>query len=202
MPDIAPEFAGQVVWRAETARPAGLTRTQVYVSSDKCVVGIVPLSEDTSYIYIGQESFDDSHRDEATLDLQMRDLLAGFGGTVAELAPTIDHPAKVSCRPVHRMLVPAPWHRGRVVIIGDAAHVHSPSLAQGAAMGIEDAIVLGDEVSRNGKDIAAALEAFNLRRYPRAAAVVDASTRLSGAASDAELAQIRKDILTFLAEPI
>lgn len=202
MPDIEPEFAHQVVWRAETPRPAGLTRTQVYVSSDQCVVGIVPLSDEMSYVYIGQESFDGSHRDDATLDAQMRDLLAGFGGMVAELAPTIDHPSKVSCRPVHRMLVPAPWHRGRVVIIGDAAHVHSPSLAQGAAMAIEDAIVLGDEVGRNGKDIAGALEAFNRRRYPRAAAVVDASTRLSGAASDAELAQIRKDTLTLLAEPI
>jgi 2-polyprenyl-6-methoxyphenol hydroxylase-like FAD-dependent oxidoreductase len=202
-PDITPELARQIVWRAETPRPPELTRTQVYVNnSEKCVVGIVPLSDDTSYIYIGQESDDDSYRDDSTLDVQMRDLLGGFGGMVERLAPTIDHPGKVSCRPVNRMLVPAPWHRGRVVIIGDAAHVHSPSLAQGAAMGIEDAIVLAEEVSKNPEDIAAALEAFNERRYARVAAVVDASTRLGGEASDAELAEIRKGILTLLAQPI
>lgn len=201
MPDVRPEFAHQVVWRAETPRPAGLTRTHVYVGKE-CAAGIVPLSEDTSYIYIGQGAADDSRRDEDTLHLQMRDLLGEFGGLVEELAPTIDCPEKVSYRPVHRMLVPAPWHRGRVVIIGDAAHVHSPSLAQGAAMGIEDAIVLAEEVSKTPGDIPAALRKFNERRYPRAAAVVDASTRLSAAASEAELAEARRGILELLAQPI
>ena len=202
MPDIRPEFAHQVVWRAETPRPAGLTRTNVFVGKGQSVVGIVPLSDDTSYIYIGQETDDESRRNEETLDLQMRELLGGFGGLVEELVPTIDRPEKVSYRPVHRMLVPAPWHRGRVVIIGDAAHVHSPSLAQGAAMGIEDAIVLADEVSKAPDDIPAALERFNERRYPRAAAVVNASTRLSAAASEAEVAETRRGILELLAQPI
>ena len=39
-------------------------------------------------------------------------------------------------------IVEAPWNRGRVVIIGDAAHSCPPTIAQGAAQGLEDALVL------------------------------------------------------------
>lgn len=203
MPDIKPKFANALVWRAEMPRPEGLTRTHVFVSGRQCVVGIVPLSDETAYMYIGEDSDDDSYRDEKTLHHQMRDLLKGFGGMVAELAPNIDSPEKVNCRPVQLMLVPEPWHRGRVVIIGDAAHVHAPSIAQGAAMGIEDAIVLAEEIgSRTDGDIETALQAFNDRRYPRTKAVVEASTALAGATSEEALAQIRQDILKLLAEPI
>ena len=39
-------------------------------------------------------------------------------------------------------IVDAPWNRGRAVIIGDAAHSCPPTIAQGAAQGLEDALVL------------------------------------------------------------
>ena len=45
-------------------------------------------------------------------------------------------------RPVENVLVPPPWHRGRMVLIGDAAHATSPHCGQGAAQAIEDGIVL------------------------------------------------------------
>jgi 2-polyprenyl-6-methoxyphenol hydroxylase-like FAD-dependent oxidoreductase len=35
------------------------------------------------------------------------------------------------------------WQRGRVVLVGDAAHATSPSSGQGASMAIDDAVVLG-----------------------------------------------------------
>lgn len=38
----------------------------------------------------------------------------------------------------------SPWHKGRVVLLGDAAHAVVPFLAQGAAMAIEDAALLGE----------------------------------------------------------
>ncbi|GAA3039207.1 NAD(P)/FAD-dependent oxidoreductase [Streptosporangium longisporum] len=42
----------------------------------------------------------------------------------------------------HQMRAPKTWHRGRAVLIGDAAHVTSPSSGQGAAMAVEDAVEL------------------------------------------------------------
>lgn len=37
-----------------------------------------------------------------------------------------------------------PWYRGRVLLIGDAAHATTPHLAMGAWIAIEDAVVLGE----------------------------------------------------------
>ena len=48
-------------------------------------------------------------------------------------------------------MVPAPWNRGRVVLIGDAAHACPPTLAQGGAQALEDAAVLSELLlSRDG----------------------------------------------------
>ena len=40
-----------------------------------------------------------------------------------------------------------PWHKGRVVLLGDAVHATTPHLGQGAGMAIEDSIVLADELA-------------------------------------------------------
>jgi FAD-dependent urate hydroxylase len=58
------------------------------------------------------------------------------------------------------------WVKGRVVLIGDAAHATSPNMAQGAAMAMEDALVLA-EVLASGQPVAACLAAFEARRAPR-----------------------------------
>jgi salicylate hydroxylase len=59
-----------------------------------------------------------------------------------------------------------PWARGRTVLIGDAAHAMVPFLAQGAAMAIEDAVVLADHLA--GADGAeAALAAYVRSRRER-----------------------------------
>lgn len=61
---------------------------------------------------------------------------------------------------------PPTWGKGRVVLIGDAAHAMAPTFALGGAMGIEDAVVLADEISKTG-DIDLALSRFRARRDPR-----------------------------------
>jgi FAD-dependent urate hydroxylase len=56
--------------------------------------------------------------------------------------------------------------RDHVVLIGDAAHATSPNMAQGAAMALEDALVLADCL-RDIRAIPDALAAFQARRRPR-----------------------------------
>ena len=58
------------------------------------------------------------------------------------------------------------WVRDRVVLIGDAAHATSPNMAQGAAMALEDALVLAAAL-RETAAIPAALAAFESARRPR-----------------------------------
>jgi salicylate hydroxylase len=63
------------------------------------------------------------------------------------------------------------WTRGRVTLLGDAAHPTMPTLAQGANMAIEDGYVLARSLVRHADDIDAALAAYVAERQPRTARV-------------------------------
>lgn len=63
------------------------------------------------------------------------------------------------------------WSRGRVTLLGDAAHPMLPFLSQGAAMGIEDAYVLARALARDSGDVSAALLAYEGERIPRTSRV-------------------------------
>jgi 2-polyprenyl-6-methoxyphenol hydroxylase-like FAD-dependent oxidoreductase len=56
--------------------------------------------------------------------------------------------ANIDHRPLGNLLVPLPWNRGRVVLIGDAVAATTPHLASGAGIGIESGIVLAEELGR------------------------------------------------------
>jgi salicylate hydroxylase len=62
------------------------------------------------------------------------------------------------------------WHKGRAVMIGDAAHAMTPHAAQGGAMAIEDAAVLAVCLQKQAT-IEAAFAAFEATRQPRIAQV-------------------------------
>jgi salicylate hydroxylase len=72
---------------------------------------------------------------------------------------------------------PSAWGRGPVTLLGDAAHPMLPFLAQGAAMAIEDASILGRELARSPGDPIAALRDYEAARRARTARVQRASRR-------------------------
>lgn len=84
------------------------------------------------------------------------------------------------------------WGRGRVTLLGDAAHPTTPNLGQGACLAIEDAIVLAD-VLRGASDLASGLREYEARRRARTAAVVRRSRRLGamGQLGSAVLCRVR-----------
>jgi salicylate hydroxylase len=61
------------------------------------------------------------------------------------------------------------WHKGRVVLLGDAAHAPLQSLAQGAAMAIEDGLCLGEAIHGAKGDYSAAFSNFETVRLLRTA---------------------------------
>jgi 3-hydroxybenzoate 6-monooxygenase len=63
------------------------------------------------------------------------------------------------------------WHRGRIVLLGDAAHAPLQSLAQGAGMAIEDGLCLGELIAGAEGDYPAAFRGFETARLLRTARV-------------------------------
>ncbi len=59
------------------------------------------------------------------------------------------------------------WSKGRVTLIGDAAHPMLQYLAQGACMATEDAVCLASKVAEHGNDLPAAFRAYQAARYLR-----------------------------------
>jgi 2-polyprenyl-6-methoxyphenol hydroxylase-like FAD-dependent oxidoreductase len=172
-----PEYTGQIVWRYNVPRPEGLETLDMFVGSNG-KAGFVPLAPDLMYIlYIEAVPADEVKMPDDRLAEIFRERLAEFGGPVAEVRDAyITDPAKVVVRPVESLLLPPPWHRGRVVLIGDAAHATSPHVGQGGAMAIEDAIVLAEEVT--GGDLEEALGRFVERRYPRCREIWEISRQI------------------------
>jgi salicylate hydroxylase len=88
------------------------------------------------------------------------------------------------------------WSRGRVTLLGDAAHPTLQYLAQGAQMAIEDAVVLAEKVGASGGDLEAAFLAYQDARMNRSARVV-LSSRFFGEVfhADAGARMLRNDLL-------
>jgi 2-polyprenyl-6-methoxyphenol hydroxylase-like FAD-dependent oxidoreductase len=69
------------------------------------------------------------------------------------------------------------WGRGRITLLGDAAHPMTPNLGQGGCLAIEDALELASSLAA-APDIAVGLRAYESRRIPRTTSIVLASRRL------------------------
>ncbi len=98
----------------------------------------------------------------------LRTLLAGYAEPVPTLLAALEESGgavPVQAGPVEEVAIEE-WSRGGVLLIGDAAHATSPNMAQGAAMAVEDALVLAETLAA-ADDIAAALAAYERRRRPR-----------------------------------
>jgi 2-polyprenyl-6-methoxyphenol hydroxylase-like FAD-dependent oxidoreductase len=71
----------------------------------------------------------------------------------------------------------ARWGRGRMTLLGDAAHPTTPNLGQGACQALEDAVVLADSLRQSG-DVEPALRLYEQQRQRRTAAITNVSWRL------------------------
>jgi 2-polyprenyl-6-methoxyphenol hydroxylase-like FAD-dependent oxidoreductase len=175
---VSPRYTGQACFRYNLPRLEGLDRIDMYVGGEIGTAGFVPLSDELMYmLFILKWPVDELRQDPARLDEVMRDKLAPFGGNIAVYRDQITDPDQVVYRPVDNILMPAPWHRGRVLLMGDAAHGTSPHAGQGAAQAIEDGIVLAEELAKDVQ-VTDALEAFTARRYERCRAIVEGSEKV------------------------
>ncbi|WP_446458199.1 FAD-dependent oxidoreductase [Streptomyces rochei] len=173
-----PEPTGMAIWRVAAPRPAGVTRTDLAYGGPAYIAGYCPTSETTIYAYVVEANRDRASIPSESYADEMRRLTRHYGGHWPEITEHITDPAKVNYTWFDRMLVEGSWHRGRVVLVGDAAHCCPPTLAQGAALSLEDAWVLAQLLTSSGTWDDALFQAYHERRIARVRPVVEASVQI------------------------
>jgi 2-polyprenyl-6-methoxyphenol hydroxylase-like FAD-dependent oxidoreductase len=171
-----PRYTGQYCWRLVAERPMDIQQCHIYVAGP-VIAGLMPTSETQIYMFLLQSETQKVGIDESTQWQRLRDIMSPFSGLVGRLRDGLNAQSAINCRPLEAMLLARPWHRDRVIIIGDAAHATTPHLASGAGLAVEDALVLSDEIDRQ-PDIDSALRRFEDRRWERCRLVAENSIQI------------------------
>jgi len=170
-------FTGLAVWRATMKRPAAVDCMQVFYGP-RTKAGVNPHSRDEMFLFLVQPIGDDRRLPPERMRLLLREQLEDFGGDVmADVRAHVADAPSIDYRPMNSFLLPSPWHRGRVLVIGDAAHTTTPHLATGAGMAIEDAVVLAELLAAE-PSAPGLLDRFMARRFARCRLVVETAVKL------------------------
>jgi 2-polyprenyl-6-methoxyphenol hydroxylase-like FAD-dependent oxidoreductase len=170
------QLTGEAVWRYNFPRPQDMDWGSMHFAA-KSKAGIVPMSENLMYLFLVTMEPGNPRMPQDRLDELLRERLQEYGGIVARLREQVTDPNAVVYRPMETLLLNPPWHRGRVVLIGDAVHASTPHLAQGAAMAIEDSVLLAELLAQHG-NVEQTLQAFAARRFPRCELAVKAGLQM------------------------
>jgi 2-polyprenyl-6-methoxyphenol hydroxylase-like FAD-dependent oxidoreductase len=194
------EFTGQSVWRYNLPRPGDLDSLHVY--NGPIGAGLVPISDSLMYLYLTTPEPGNPRYPNEGLAAAMRGKVPA---PLAKLAAGITDDHAVVYRPLETVLLDGPWHKGRVVLLGDAVHASTPHLGQGAGMAIEDAIVLAEELARHATP-EAAFAAYRERRFERCRYIVENSLAICrgqlGLGSPVDNARATAEMFHVIAEPI
>lgn len=175
--DDQPQPTGMSIWRIGAPRPEAMTCAEVYYGGPAFKAGYSPINQEECYAYMLDQPLDRASFGDRPLGEILHERSQGYGGLWGQIRDTITADTVVNYQWIEWLLVEDSWHRGRVVIIGDAVHACPPLIAQGAAMCSEDAVVLAEMLDGPG-ELDDVLQAFADRRLPRVRRVVEASMQL------------------------
>jgi len=169
-------YAGQTCWRfaCESDRVPTVT-TEQWTPGKRA--GVVPLSRGRVYVYLVESAPEGTPAPGTDHPDVIR---AKFGGQHPDLDPILDRLTPET--PIHHgdlgEAEAVHFGRGRVVLIGDAAHAMTPNMGQGAGTAIEDAGELSLLLARYADDPAQIPAALEARRKARVEALTRTAWRL------------------------
>lgn len=185
-----PRYAGYTCWR--WTGPADALAGSVEMWGRGKRVGLVPLADGLVYAFLVANAPAGTPGDpeQARVGAVRRRFAEFRGDAPAVLAAMGDDDTRLLHHDICEIELPC-WSDGAVGLLGDAAHAMTPNFGQGAAMAIEDAMVLARELVAHD-DAHAALRAYERRRRAR----VDGLQR--GARRLGEIAQWHSPVATWM----
>jgi salicylate hydroxylase len=176
-------YTQQMAWRCMVPIARVPTRVgpggAVTVGRDEYVGWIGPDGHVICYPICGGETYNifAGHVSEAWVDeswsvpSNVDELLAGYAGWNPALLEMLSHVRECYKWGIRDRDPLSRWTFGRVNLLGDAAHPMMPTLAQGAAIALEDACAVARHLARHRDDATRALAAYEAERLPRASKV-------------------------------
>lgn len=159
---VSPRSLGITCWRTVVENCEGIDGWTAMLGPKRTLLAI-PISPSKAYLYADCQT----DKVSGTSLRDLRKTFADFDGAPAKLLANLKEPTVIHCSGLEE--VPEVHHRkDNVLLIGDAAHACSPSMAQGAGMALEDALVVADLASScsSARDI---IRKFSTARHDRIA---------------------------------
>ena len=183
-PTEPPVFTSYVSWRglAERSRAPHVNVDPHFASyaGNNKMFGRYPVRHGTLINYVGMAKRTDIDEESWTAKADVEEVLAEFADWHSDVVDIIKATPKDGCFrwALHSRKSLDSWVAGRVTLLGDAAHPTTPFLGMGAAMGIEDGVVLARCLAACGEDWADALARYERARLARGNGVLrDSWTR-------------------------
>jgi 2-polyprenyl-6-methoxyphenol hydroxylase-like FAD-dependent oxidoreductase len=177
--EFTPKYINSSVWRYPFKRHPDLETGYMFFGK-KTKLGLIPMTAETMYMFVvSSEGVDNPIIPQEELVPRLKHYVSEFPAPMVQdiLDQITDHKS-IIYSPLKTLMMPTPWYNNRVVMIGDAVHATIPQLGSGAALAIEDAVVLVQEAQKGGK-VSDVLERYMNRRYNRCKLVVDVSNTLA-----------------------
>jgi 2-polyprenyl-6-methoxyphenol hydroxylase-like FAD-dependent oxidoreductase len=176
-PGVPLRYSGQTAYRGvlRYELPTELDGMGWEVWSAGARVGFGAIGHGDVYWYLTLDAPAGGNDAPGTLRAKLNVLAAPFPAPIPALIAATD-PAHVIRTDLSDFAPISRWHRGRVALLGDAAHATTPNLGQGGAQAIEDGWVIADRLAACASPEAAFAE-YERIRGPKARMVVNTSRR-------------------------
>jgi 2-polyprenyl-6-methoxyphenol hydroxylase-like FAD-dependent oxidoreductase len=176
--DEQPRYAGYSSWRG-VCSIAGVEMRRDRASESwgrGARFGVVPIGDELVYWFATANAPADERLGAAAERERLRALFAGWHSPIGALIEQTEDRNLLRTDITDRQPVDS-WTRGRVTLLGDAAHPMTPNLGQGGCQAVEDAVVLARALAEV-PDLASALASYERRRVRRANAIVMQSRKM------------------------
>ena len=170
---------GMGIWRIFAPRPAEVENSEFFYGGPCYIAGYTPTGQDSLYAVLVEDAQDRTTVGPEEKLAIVRGLSEAYHGPWDEIRESIKDPDTIHYTLFEEHLLDAQWHRGRVVLVGDAVHTCPPTLAHGCALALEDAAVLAELLTTSDDLDDDLLNRYAARRYDRVKDVVDASLQLA-----------------------
>jgi 2-polyprenyl-6-methoxyphenol hydroxylase-like FAD-dependent oxidoreductase len=160
--DAPLRFAGYTAWRGVSGVPVDAGRmSESWGIGER--FGLVDIGRSRTYWFATKNAPEGQPDESAGRKAEILRRFSAWHEPIAAVAGAT-HEAEILRHDVYYLAPVERWSRGRVTLLGDAAHATTPGIGQGAAQAIEDAVVLVDSLAGHAEPAAALADYESIRR--------------------------------------